>query len=95
MAEYVVLEMTPEERERLEMLARQRGYAASADYVRALIELDAVAQGMAAEADDNPETGFLQGWHDAMTSKTIPASELRKALLLCNLSQIGFRNDAS
>lgn len=79
MAEYVVLEMTPEERERLETLARQRGYAASADYVRALIEIDA-AQGITVEDDDDPEAGFLQGWHDAMTGNTLPASKLRQAL---------------
>ncbi|MBI5666767.1 MAG: hypothetical protein HZC41_02060 [Chloroflexi bacterium] len=81
MTEYVVLEMTPEERERLETLARLRGYTAPADYVRALIESDAVAQGITPDDDDDLEAGFLQGWHDAMTGNTIPASELRKALL--------------
>ena len=65
----LVLDLTPEERQRIEELARRRGYEAPADYLKALIESDA-------DEDDDPVAAFRQSWHEAMTGQTHPVSTL-------------------
>lgn len=79
----VVLELTPEERQQIEDLARRRGYNTPEAYLLALIEADALAaRGVSSEDDDefDIEASFRQGWHEAMTGQTRPISELWDAL---------------
>jgi hypothetical protein len=64
--------MTPEERDQIEALARQRGYATPNDYLLALVELDAEDD----EWDEDPAVAFRQAWHEAMIGQTFPVSTL-------------------
>ena len=78
MADKVVLmiDLTLEDRQRIEELAQRRGYSAASDYLLALVELDE-------EEFDEKEAlldDLRQSIHEAMTGQTIPASELRAAL---------------
>jgi hypothetical protein len=69
----LVIDLTPEERQRIEDLARQRGYEAPADYLKALVESDAEEdEGF----DEDPVAAFRQSWHEAMTGQTHPVSTL-------------------
>ena len=72
------LRVTPELRKQIEGIAHRRGYETTDDYVRALIASDAVALGEPLDLDDegDPIEDFRQGWKDAMTGKTLPASAL-------------------
>lgn len=76
------IDLTPEEHRRAEELAHQRGYVALSDYVRALIETDAIIQ--AEEFDLDTKEGVMaalkESWHQAMTGHTIPASKLWELL---------------
>jgi hypothetical protein len=76
--EQVVLEISSLQRQRLEDLARRRGYEDVDDYLRALIEADAKAQGetLVLDDDENPIGGFREGWQDIMAGRTYPASTL-------------------
>lgn len=62
MTDKVVLtvDVTPEERERIEALARRRGYEALGDYVLALIESDAEthSEALARLEDDSDQAYF-------------------------------------
>lgn len=74
----IQIEVTPEQRHQLEVLAQKLGFETSVDYVRSLIETDARAHGQDLTLDDaeDPMQGFREGWHDAMTGKTYPVSTL-------------------
>lgn len=75
----MVLELTPEERQQIEDLARRRGYNTPEEYLLALIEADALAsRGVSSEDEDDfdIEASFRQGWHEAMTGQTRPIAEL-------------------
>jgi hypothetical protein len=73
----VEIQITPEQRRQVETLARRRGYADLDEYLRALIEADAEAHGESlALEDEDPVTGFEEGWRDAMTGNTYPISTL-------------------
>jgi hypothetical protein len=75
----IEIEVTPEQRKRIEALAQQLGFETPVDYVRSLIETDAKAHGQDLdfdEADEDPIQGFREGWHDAMTGNTYPVSTL-------------------
>lgn len=79
--DYVVLvdlRVKPETRKQIEELAHRRGYDTPDEYVRALITSDAVALGEPIDLDDedDPIEDFKQGWKDAMTGNTLPASAL-------------------
>ncbi|MBA3874613.1 MAG: hypothetical protein ABI970_05065 [Chloroflexota bacterium] len=79
--DYVVLvdlRVKPETRKQIEELAHRRGYDSTDEYVRALIASDANAHGEPVDLDDegDPIEDFRQGWKDAMTGKTLPASAL-------------------
>lgn len=66
----VVLELTPDDRQRIETLAHKRGYDAVSEYILSLIEADEE------EDDYDPVEAFREAWHDAMTGNTLPASAL-------------------
>jgi hypothetical protein len=68
-----LLEVSPEERERILTQANQRGYPTAEAYLRALIEADA-------EPLDDPAEGFRQAWHEIMAGNTRPISELWEEL---------------
>ena len=69
----ITINLTPEEHHRIEELARRRGYAAPADYLKALIESDAEEDEY---FDQDPQAAFRQAWHEAMTGQTQPISNL-------------------
>lgn len=73
MTDKLTLDLTPEERQKIEELARQRGYTAPADYIKALVESDAEDD---EDFDEDPAATFRQAWHEAMTGQTHPVSTL-------------------
>jgi hypothetical protein len=78
----LTLEVTPEERQRIEELARQRGYSAPDEYLLALVESDSAAR--QTEVDLDTKAGILvalrESLHQAITGDTRPISELWDAL---------------
>ena len=72
------LRVKPETGKQIEELAHRRGYDTPDEYIRALIVSDSVALGEPLDLDDegDPIEDFRQGWKDAMTGKTLPASAL-------------------
>ena len=74
----IEIEVTPEQRQQIELLAQQLGFETPVDYVRSLIETDAKAHGqdLILDDDEDPIQGFREGWHDAMTGNTYPVSTL-------------------
>ena len=64
------IDFTPEERQRIEEQARQRGFDTPHDYLLSLVEEDEPTK----EALLNR---FREGWEAAMKGDTIPASKLR------------------
>ena len=66
----LTLALTPEENERIQNLAQQRGYESTEAYLLALVEWDAE------DAEEDPEASFRQGWHEVMTGQTYPVSTL-------------------
>ncbi len=77
MMEKLVIDVTTEDRHRIETLAHQHGYPSVGEYILSLI---------AADADDDVQTKeelleeLQQGMEAAIAGKTIPASELWDAL---------------
>jgi hypothetical protein len=76
MAEKVTLtiNVTPEERQRIEELAQQRGYAAPGDYLLALVESD--AEEFDFETREGLVAGLRESFHQAVKGNTRPISEL-------------------
>jgi hypothetical protein len=75
--ESLVIDVTSEERQRLEELAREYGFDTPGEYLLSLVELGAP------DEEDTHEAileSFRQGWREAMSGQTIPASELWNAL---------------
>jgi len=68
----LVIHVTNEQRQRLEKVARERGFNAPDDYLLALFELDVEDD----DAEEDPVAAFRQSWHEAMTGKTYPISTL-------------------
>lgn len=67
----IVLEITTEERQRLEAQAQKRGYEELSAYLLALVDADIQDE----EAED-PVEGFREGWRDVMNGNTYPISTL-------------------
>lgn len=73
----LTIELTTDERERIEQLAHQRGFSIPGDYLLALAEIDAKAQ-----VDDQELTkdelieNFRQGWREAMRGEVYPIETL-------------------
>ena len=81
----LVISLTPEERERIEELAHRRGFQASDDYLRALVDFDAAQHGESApfetdEALGDPVEGFREGWAQAMHGETLSEEEFWEAV---------------
>lgn len=79
---FLGINISPEKRQTIEVLARRLGYSTLEDYLRALIETDAKAHGEILDLDEeiDPIESFRQGWHDVMTGNIRPLSELWDAL---------------
>lgn len=67
----LILDLTPEDRQRIEEQARQRGFDDPEDYLMALVEWDA-DEGL----DEDPEASFRKALHEVMTGQTYPISTL-------------------
>lgn len=83
--EYTSLELilSAAQREKIETLARMRGFDAPESYVRHLISADAEAAGETLTLDDidseddaDPAELFRAGWRDVMNGNTHPISTL-------------------
>ena len=81
----LILNISNEERERLDELARRRGFEESEAYLRALIEADAREHGDTPPFTDDEDdvdirAEFRQAWRDAMTGNVISLEDLWKAV---------------
>jgi len=72
------IQITAKQREQIQGLAQRQGYDDLDEYLKALIEADAKIHGedIALDDDEDPVEGFREGWRDAMTGNTYPASSL-------------------
>ncbi len=66
----LVIQLTDEQRQRIEERARQHGFETLTDYLLALVEKDEPTK-------QEWLNGFRQGWAAAMSGDTIPVSKLR------------------
>ncbi len=66
----LVIQLTDEQRQRIEERAHQHGFETLTDYLLALVEEDEPTK-------QELLNGFRQGWAAAMSGDTIPASKLR------------------
>jgi hypothetical protein len=76
--EPLVIEVSPELRHRIEELARKYGFETPGEYLLSLIEPE-IQDEDTHDHEDILES-FRQGWREAMSGQTIPASELMDAL---------------
>jgi hypothetical protein len=67
----LTIEVTPEERQRIEDRARQHGFDTPGDYLLSLVEEDEPTK-------EELLNSFREGWAAAMKGDTIPASKLRE-----------------
>jgi hypothetical protein len=67
----LMIDVTPEERQRIENLARQHGFDTPGEYLLSLVEEDKPTK-------EELINGFREGWAAAMKGDTIPASKLRE-----------------
>lgn len=76
----LVLHMTAEQRQRIEDMARQRGYQEPDAYLLALAELDAQGELILRDSDDLTEeqlkANFRQGLHEVVSGQTYPIDKL-------------------
>jgi Arc/MetJ-type ribon-helix-helix transcriptional regulator len=72
----LTIEITQEQREQINQLARERGYDSASDYLLALVREDSDGDGDMDEDDIDPEESFRRGWHDVLSGNTYPASTL-------------------
>lgn len=85
MANYAVM-LNDVEGVEMERRATERGYPSVADYIRALVEVDALVDALREDwqdAEESPEVleaNLRQSWHEAMTGQTLPISALWEAL---------------
>jgi len=74
--EVMTIDVTKEERQRIETLAQQHGYATARDYLLALVAEDAAVDEVDEYFDADPESDFRQAWHEAMSNQIHPISTL-------------------
>ncbi len=67
----LVIQVTDEQRQRIEERARQHGFETLTDYLLSLVEEDEPTK-------EELLDGFREGWAAAMSGDTIPASKLRE-----------------
>ena len=69
----ISIELTPDERDKFEQLARKQGYNALTDYLHHIIMQDLVLED---EEELNPEAAFREGWADIVSGRVHPESAL-------------------
>jgi hypothetical protein len=74
----LTIDVTPEQRERIEHLAHQHGFDTPSEYLLSLVESDLEVD--EEETKEQILEEFRQGWRAAMNGETIPASELSSTL---------------
>ncbi|MBA3872194.1 MAG: hypothetical protein H0X30_23860 [Anaerolineae bacterium] len=71
----ISIELTPDERDKFERLARKQGYTVLTDYLHHIMMQD-----LALENDNqeelSPEATFREGWADIVAGRVYPASSL-------------------
>ncbi len=76
----MVIQFPEEQRERIEVLARERGFENAADYLLALVEADEEADDFIDDPEEDAvdlEAEFREAWRAAMTGEGIrPVEEL-------------------
>lgn len=74
--EMLMLDVTREERERIETQARQHGFGTARDYLLALVAEDVEGDEVEAYFNTDPEGAFRQAWQEAMTGQIHPVATL-------------------
>ena len=74
--EMLMLDVTREERERIEAQARQHGFGTARDYLLALVAEDTVTDEVNSYFNTDPEGAFRQAWQEAMIGQTHPIATL-------------------
>ena len=71
----ISIELTPDERDKFERLARKQGYNALTDYLHHIILQDLTLEDDD-EAELSTEESFREGWADIVAGRVYPASSL-------------------
>lgn len=71
----ISIELTPDERDKFERLARKQGYNALTDYLHHIIMQDLTLEDDD-EAELSPEEAFREGWADIVAGRVYPAASL-------------------
>lgn len=71
----LVIDLTVEERQRIETLAHKRGYAEPQDYLLALVNFDAESD-QTIDEKSQLIADFREAWQDAMSGNIRPIEEL-------------------
>ncbi len=71
----LTIDVTPEEHQRIIERAHENGFDTPSEYVLALVEED-----LEEDSHESIVESFKQGWREAMSGNTIPASKLWEAL---------------
>lgn len=72
----MVIEITSEEQAILEEKAHERGYANVKTYLFALVTADTLGDELTEEDSVDRSDELREAWHEAMTGKVRPVSEL-------------------
>lgn len=70
----LTIDLTPEDRQRIEELAQKRGYNAASDYLLALVEADELLANDDDEIDIRAE--LKEGLRQALEGETVPLESL-------------------
>ena len=70
--ERLTIQVTREQKQQIEQLARERGFQSADEYMLALVAHDSED----ADEDVDPVALFREGWKDVMAGNTYPASTL-------------------
>lgn len=74
----LTIQITKEQKQQIEQIARERGFRSAGDYVLALVAQDSEVADETEEMDEDvdPVKLFREGWKDVMDGNTYPASTL-------------------
>jgi len=70
----ISIELTPDERDKFERLARKQGYNALTDYLHHIMMQDLALDDDQEEL--SPEAAFREGWADIVAGRVYPAASL-------------------
>ncbi len=78
--EMLVIDVTPEERQRIEARARQHGYPTAREYLLALVEADEEIDDLDLDTREGLLSGVRASLRQAIKGETRPVSELWDAV---------------